>query len=1118
MTTRFKIRAAASCDVARIKDELKVPEFIARTLVNRGIDTPDKAEQFMHPRLDRDWGNPRAIKGMNEVVDALERAIRAREHVVVFGDFDLDGISATTVLTRGIRALGGRATPFIPRRFDEGYGLSAEAYARVKKLDPDLIVTVDCGISCKDEVKAIVDDGITVLITDHHEVSDNVPVDVPICDPKMVEGSPESILAGVGVALKVVQALGSRFGFPHLWRSYTDFAALGTIADLMPMVGENRALVSDGITRLNENPRPCIAALKEACGMEGKQLSSTNISFSLAPRLNAAGRMGDATGALDLLMSDSYADSVLLAKHLEKVNDLRREKEAELSQIAKEQAQKTYHGERILIVAGEGWHEGIKGIVASRLVALYGVPTILFTIDGDQARGSGRSVGNVNLFKAVESAADLLTKFGGHGAAVGLTLPAKNLPAFQARMIEYMNTLPQSEFEPMISIDCSVSLAEFTLDNVAQIDVLAPFGQENPEPVFLARNVLLENSRAVGADKTHLSCQLTDGRSSVSAILFHCSDIEKLMFSDTVIDAVFTAQIDEWRGRFTVKAMLKALVPARCCSAIEAMMSASGRKLVDKLFDEALSSPAEITAHMRSSARCCRKGEGCRSQRKRWERLAQDDPDALAHELVRAIIGDAPLHEAQVQILKRLSAGHSTLGVMATGRGKSLIFQVYAALLALKHQSISVFVYPLRSLMADQAFHIAAQFERFGLTCAVLNGECTDEERERIYAGISEGAIDIVLTTPEFLSFHAERIARSGRVGFMVIDEAHHIGQAKAGNRDAYRKLDAIRQELGNPVVLALTATAPDDIAHDIYRTLSIDESVIDDASRDNLHLDDQRGIKNKDDYLAHIVAQGQKCIIYVNARDQSVGVARRLRRRVPQYAVQIGFYHAGLSRQERNRIEELFRKGELQVLVATSAFGEGIDIPDIRHVVLYHMPFSDVEFNQMSGRAGRDGNDAWIHLLYGKQDASINEGLLNDMTPCRDIMAKVYRSFRCLQSECPGKAVRMCVSELARKASDDFCLVSPEAIECGLAVFNELGLINVMKSFDDAHEIYEFTICENAPKVELTDSVRYREGLDELAAFHAFRDWAMRSDGTRLAIRITHPITPSHNDPHGKG
>ncbi len=1107
MSARFNIRAAEPAAVSRLQRDLGLPRFIAATLVARGIDDPSDARRFLEPSLDRDWRDPYSIPGMDDTIDALEAAIRRNARIVVFGDFDVDGISATAVLTRGLRALGACAIPFIPRRSDEGYGITEAAIERVMELEPDFLVTVDCGIACAAEVRLLQQRGVEVAVTDHHEPADLVPQGVPVLDPKTDPSCPSCILAGVGVALKVVQALGGRFGYPHLWRSYTDLAALGTVADLMPMVDENRALVADGIARINDAPRPCIAALLGTSGAADKPVTSTNLSFSLVPRINAAGRMGDATPALDLLLTDDFDEAVRFAERLEGINDQRRSIEAELSEIAKAQAAEEYHGQRALVVAGEGWHEGVKGIVASRLVGIYGVPCLLFTIEDGEARGSGRSVGQVNLFKAVESCSDLLTRFGGHEAAVGVTLPAERLPQFAERLCEYMDTLPEGAFHPLIEIDACVDLAELTLENVEKLEDLAPFGQEMRVPCYLARDVSLSNCRAVGAEKNHFSCTLTTGAASVAAIMFHCSDIEALMHTDSVVNAAFEVQIDEWRGRRTVKAMLKSLSPARTCPAVAASLDPDSLSFVADLY---ATSDDELCADAPHSAEEVDAYEAARAENRAfWERKAAEDPQGLEDEIIHALIGDRPLHESQREVLEHLRNGRSVLAVMATGRGKSLTFQVHAARLALAQHKASVFVYPLRALIADQAFHLTEALEGFGIAVATLTGESTPEERRQVVQALADGSCDIVLTTPEFLAYHAEKLARCGRIGFAVVDEAHHIGLAKAGQRVAYANIGRALERLGAPTVLALTATASDDVADDILAALPIDSCVCDDAGRPNLQVDDQRNLKNRDDYLANLVASGEKTVIFVNSREQSVILARQLRKRVPQLAPLIGFYNAGLSRAERKRIEGLFRAGALSVLVSTSAFGEGIDIPDIRHVVLYHMPFNAIEFNQMSGRAGRDGKPAWIHLLFSRADTRINEGILADATPDHDSLAQVYRCLRALQRQAGEGFFTLSNMELARQASQRAHEVRPASAACGIAVFRELGLVETRTVYASGEPTRSVRVVNVQSKVELTDSVRYREGLGEQEIYHAFKDWVMGSDAPTLQARVARPILP---------
>ena len=319
MSAQFNIKAADPASVARLQRELGLPRFVAATLAARGIADAAEARRFLSPSLERDWLDPYAIPGLSEVADALEAAVKRGDHILVFGDFDLDGISATTVLTRGLRALGAQATPFIPLRFEEGYALSEAAFVRACSFGPDFIVTVDCGIACKKEAAMVVDAGLGLAVTDHHEPADLVPEGVPVADPKLDPACGSAILAGVGVALKLVQVLGGRLGKPHLWREFTDFATLGTVADLMPMRGNTRSSVSDGVARMNAAPRPCIAALLATSGAADKPVSATNLSFSVIPRLNAAGRMGDAQLALDLLMTDDLSEAQRLASRLEAV-------------------------------------------------------------------------------------------------------------------------------------------------------------------------------------------------------------------------------------------------------------------------------------------------------------------------------------------------------------------------------------------------------------------------------------------------------------------------------------------------------------------------------------------------------------------------------------------------------------------------------------------------------------------------------------------------------------------------------------------------------------------------------------------------------------------------------
>ena len=1109
MNARINLATADEAVVHRLATELELPHFIAATLVARGIDTPEAANDFLHPDLERTWQNPYAIEGMDAAVDRIAAAIQNEEHILVYGDFDLDGVSATTLMTRGLRLCGAAVvTPFIPLRFEEGYGLSDASIERVASYEPNLVVTVDNGIAAKREVGLLLDRGIDVVVTDHHEPADLVPEGVPVVDPKCND-NPSAILAGAGVALKVMQAVGSRFGKPNLWRELVDLATLGTVADLMPMRDQNRALVSEGLRMINENPRPCIAALLGESGFADKPVTSSNLSFTLVPRLNAAGRMGNAQLALDLLLSDDFAQSAYLASQLEDTNTRRRTIEAELAEVASAQAEQVFKGQRALVVAGVGWHEGVKGIVASRLANRYGVPTLLFTIEGDEAHGSGRSVGQVNLFQAVSSCQDILVRFGGHHAAVGVTLKADKIPEFTERLCKYMDKLPPEDFIPRIEVDASVDLSELTLANVEKLDLLAPFGQENSSPHFLAHGVMMAGGRAVGVDKNHLSCTLTDGRHSLNCIMFHCSNVSTLLNCGCALEAVFELQVDTWKGRRSVKAVISSLTPLSPCAGLEACLEDDDKEFVTDLIT------AGITER---DKREVPEWEGPESDRLMWQQRAQTNPVAFRQDLVQAFLGEGSLHSAQQQTLDLLDAGRSVLTVMGTGRGKSLIFQIHAAELALGKQMASLFVYPLRALVADQAFHLERTLGSFGITVGVLTGATPAPERAQVMADLVRGEVDIVLTTPEYLDFHVDELAKTSALGFVVIDEAHHVGTSKAGFRPSYTRLGSALQHLGNPQVLAVTATADTAVAEEIRTAFSLDEVVCDNTERANLFVIDQRNNKKRERYLASLVAQGEKTLIYVNSRMESVALVRQLRKQEPHIASLIGFYNAGLSRLERQRVETLFREGSLQVLVATSAFGEGVDIPGVRHVVLYHLPFSEVEFNQMSGRAGRDGDEAHIHLLFGKPDVSLNTDLLHGIAPDHDEMAQIYRSLRALQQASGQSFFTLDEDDVAHRATRLFGnTVTPAQVQVGIAVFEELGLVETKSDEACGNSVKQsIYVVDYKGKVELSDSVQYREGLDEFDSFMTFKDWVLGSSADQLQDRIRHPLLPFDN--HGEG
>lgn len=1109
-----------------------VTPLAARVMVARGVRDAETARAFLTPSLERDWLNPLELPGLPAAADRVERAVRTGEVIAVFGDFDVDGMSSTCLLTLGLRALGAEVHPYIPRRFGEGYGLSAEALQRVVEgCHPDLIVTVDNGIAAAREVELVRASGIDVVVTDHHEPADLVPEGVPVCDPKLDHACPSCDLAGAGVALKLVHELGRRFGVPDLWRGYTDVATLGTISDMMNLTRENRALVADGVARMRTTTRPGLVALAAHANCDLATVEADSLPFSLVPRLNAAGRMGDVDVAFDLLLTDDAAEADRLATELEAINQNRRDIERDLADQAFAMIEETYDGGRAIVVGGEGWHEGVKGIVASRVVNRYHVPAILFSISDGVAHGSGRSVGSVNLFEAVEQCADLLVRFGGHAGAVGVTVDAENIDAFRERLESVLAKLPAEQFVDTGEVAAVVGLSELDVDTIESLSVLRPFGQGNKVPLLACTGVVMRNRGRVGRTGEHLRFVATDGVSSVPAIMFRTPDVERACDYEGAVDLVFEAVAETWQGRTKPKLMVRDLIYRT------ADEDAQTPAVVGELFGrvpEILSADRKDEAPVDTGAR---------------DRLAKLPARELTSALVRRLIGDHQLLPAQAQALRQLEQGTSTLAVMATGRGKSLIFHVHAAREALLHGRASVLVYPLRALVADQSFHIEGELAELGVAARVLTGETGTDERAQIFSGLAAGTVDVILTTPEFLAIHSGRFAASGRVGFVVIDEAHHAGTSRSGSRSAYQDLPRVLDELGRPVCLAVTATAAPPVAREICRLarISQDSVIVDNAVRSNLSVDDERELRDRDAALVALASTGEKCVCYVNSREQSVVLARTLRKANPELGQRIAFYNAGLTRSERNRVEQAFRAGQLTCVISTSAFGEGVNLPDIRHVVLYHMPFGAVEFNQMSGRAGRDGRPATIHLMFGSRDARVNERILASYAPDRDALVCLWRALRSLSSSAEkgasgtsgtsgasgtagaaGAPAASGGSGSQPGASGDAAAVAPitrtnaellevslgicptvsldeRSVSAGIAIFRELGFLDV-EGFGSSRRIL---MAKRPERMELERSIRYLEGVRSAEEFHSFRDWILRATGRELLDRINRPIVP---------
>lgn len=468
------------------------------------------------------------------------------------------------------------------------------------------------------------------------------------------------------------------------------------------------------------------------------------------------------------------------------------------------------------------------------------------------------------------------------------------------------------------------------------------------------------------------------------------------------------------------------------------------------------------------------------------------DTDAIR----AALIGSSQPHDAQQAVLARLESGKNTLAVFGTGRGKSFCFQYPAALRALESEQKTLILYPLRALANDQFDALTRRLDGFGLRIHRANGSISTEERAALMDALERGDWDVVLATPEFLQFHQQAFTGRSAPSLVVVDESHHIFESK--HRAAYGRLGATIAALGNPQVLALTATADSDAFAQITADLKIDAWVIDRTVRENLHVVDSRGTRSKLEYLADVFREnGGKGIVYCNSRSEATKTAEGLRKTFPN---EVMFYHAGMPSAERTQTEQFFRAGDLRIIVATSAFGEGIDLPDVRDVVLYHLNFDFTEFNQQAGRAGRDGNEARIHLLFGEGDRRINEFIIDRQAPTLNVLRALYKGMRHIAAD---GMLRMTFVDIARTLELD--KADERTVSAAIRIFEDEGLVET--GVDDDGRFVRFLPVDG--KVDMTQNERFAEGEAAREDFSKFSDFVLTAKAETLERVINRPIYP---------
>lgn len=533
-----------------------IPQRLAQLLYARGITTPGQAQHYLQPQKEH-LHDPMLMQDMDKAVACVRDAIARGEEIAIFGDYDVDGVTATSILTTYLKKCGAKTCYHIPDRHGEGYGLNKEAIGELAKT-AKLLITVDCGITCPDEVAYAYELGMRVIVTDHHQLGPQLPKCEAVLNP-LLGDYPFRRLCGAGVAFKLVQALGGMEAIEPLW----ELAALATVADIVPLMDENRVIVSCGLKMLNETKRPGLLALIEVAGLTGQKITSGHIGFQLAPRINAGGRLALAAQGVELLTTRSMERARAIAAQLERENTQRRELEMEIFKAADEQVQQEidFLRDRAIVVCGPGWNPGVIGLAASRLVEKYRWPVILLSQEGDTCVGSARSIPGVNIHAAlVGCGAEMFVRFGGHAQAAGMTIKAEKLQEFKDTLNRVLRAQTEPEtYIPMEEYDLELELSELSEQLVDSFEALQPTGFGNPSPVFCLRGVTPMDMRRVGKEGAHLKLRLADGDEVRDAIAFRMGEMAQGM--PEKVDVLFSPSINLFRDERVVQCEVRKIIP-----------------------------------------------------------------------------------------------------------------------------------------------------------------------------------------------------------------------------------------------------------------------------------------------------------------------------------------------------------------------------------------------------------------------------------------------------------------------------------------------------------------------------------------------------------------------------
>lgn len=555
MNKKWEICKINEEDINKICEENNLSQLIGSILASKKIISKDEIREFLNPTRD-DFHDPFLMPDMEKAVERILIAIQNKEKIIIYGDYDVDGITSVTVLKKFLEEQGLKTGEYIPNRLNEGYGLNKEAVKNISEQGYTLIITVDCGISCIEEIEYAKELGMEVIVTDHHEPGEIIPDCLAVVDAKRKDNKyPFNQLAGVGVVFKLIQSISLKLNLEAKeYLKYLDIVCVGTISDIVPLIDENRVITKLGLKLVEKTRNIGLKTLLESTGY--KEINSTTISFGIAPRINACGRMGEEKEALELFLTNNIQEAKQISERLNQYNIERQETEKQIFKQAIQEIEEENKDVPCIILGKEGWHHGIIGIVASKVTDIYFKPSILICFEGEEGKGSGRSIPGFDLHDAVMNCNTYVEKFGGHSMAIGINVKKENFEKFKKEFEEYVQNSHINDIIPIIKIDKEIDLRKINIQDIRDLKLLEPYGEANKMPLFLIKNMKIQSIRTLSEGK-HIKLKLGIDNYIVDAIGFNMGNIAEQYLIGDRVDVVGSLEINDFGDNENIQINLK---------------------------------------------------------------------------------------------------------------------------------------------------------------------------------------------------------------------------------------------------------------------------------------------------------------------------------------------------------------------------------------------------------------------------------------------------------------------------------------------------------------------------------------------------------------------------------